>query len=205
LYPLPRTLGKILPRILSWKANFQKVVEIHARICVLEYLARKEDMIDWNTSDKSWISKFNLHPSHSSYSLQRSCWKLHSSFNFDHWIQIQPDHTLCFDGASKGKTGEACAGGALFELRGKTNNKVEAYALLKGIHLVKNRQIQTLNIVGDSKTIIRMMILGSDPKNMSLKRVIDRIRLFSRTLKVDFFHVLRGNNVKVDNMAKLAI
>jgi ribonuclease HI len=108
-------------------------------------------------------------------------------------------------------------GGVLFEPRGKiilnfywnlgmeTNNKVEAYALLKGIQLVNRRQIQTLNVVGDSKTIIRMMIQGSDPKNLSLKRVIDRIRLSSRTLKVKFFHVLRGNNVEADKMANLAI
>jgi ribonuclease HI len=87
----------------------------------------------------------------------------------------------------------------------ETNNKVEAYALLKGIQLEKHRQIQTLNAVGDSKTIIRIMILGSDPKNLSLKRVIDRICLFSRTLKVNYFHVLRGNNVEADKMANLAI
>jgi hypothetical protein len=49
------------------------------------------------------------------------------------------------------------------------------------------------------------MIQGSEPKNMSLKRVIDRIRLSSRTLKVKFFHVLRGNNVEADKMANLAI
>jgi hypothetical protein len=62
-----------------------------------------------------------------------------------------------------------------------------------------------LNVVGDLKTIIRMMILGSDPKKLSLKRVIDRIHLFSRTLKVKKFHVLRGNNVEADKMANLAI
>lgn len=50
-----------------------------------------------------------------------------------------------------------------------------------------------------------MMILGSDPKNPSLKRVIDRIRLSSRTLKFNFFHVLRGNNVEADQMANLTI
>jgi hypothetical protein len=62
-----------------------------------------------------------------------------------------------------------------------------------------------LNTVGDSKKIIIMMILGSDPKNMSLKRVIERICLFSRTLKVKKFHVLRGNNIEADKMANLAI
>jgi hypothetical protein len=69
--------------------------------------------------------------------------------------------------------------------------------------LAKQQQIQTLNVVGDSKTIIRMMILGSDPKNMSLKRVIDIILLFSRTLKVKKIHALRGNNVEADKMTNL--
>jgi ribonuclease HI len=86
-----------------------------------------------------------------------------------------------------------------------TNNKAEVYALLKGLHLENQSQIQNLNVVGDSKVIIRMMIQGSEPKNLSLKRVIDRIHLLTRTLKTNFFHVLRCNNEEVDKMANLAI
>jgi ribonuclease HI len=108
-------------------------------------------------------------------------------------------------------------GGVLFEPGGKrilnyywnpgkdANNKAEACALLKGLQLENQRQIQNLNVVGDSKTIIRMMIQGSEPRNMSLKRVIDRIRLSTRTLKTKFFHIPRCNNVEADKMAKLAI
>jgi hypothetical protein len=40
---------------------------------------------------------------------------------------------------------------------------------------------------------------------MSLKRVIDKILLSTRTLKTKFFHVLRCNNVEADKMANLAI
>jgi hypothetical protein len=87
----------------------------------------------------------------------------------------------------------------------KTNNKVESYSFLKDIQLAKHRQIQILNVVGYSKRIIKIMIMGSDPKNLSLKRVIERIRLFSRTLKVKKIHVLRGNNAEDDKMASLAI
>jgi ribonuclease HI len=107
--------------------------------------------------------------------------------------------------------------GVLFEPGGKiilnyywnlgkdTNNKAKAYALLKGLQLANQRQIQSLNIVGDSKTIIRMMIQGSEPKNLSLKRVIDKICISTRTLKTKFFHVLRGNNEEADKMANVAI
>jgi ribonuclease HI len=40
----------------------------------------------------------------------------------------------------------------------ENNNKAEAYALLKGLQLAIQRHIQNLNIIGYSKTIIRMMI-----------------------------------------------
>ena len=50
-----------------------------------------------------------------------------------------------------------------------------------------------------------MMILGFEPKNLSLKRVIDRIRIITRTLKPNFLHVLRDNNKEADNMANEAI
>ena len=87
----------------------------------------------------------------------------------------------------------------------ETNNKAEAYALLKGIQLENQRQIQNLNVVGDSKTIIRMMIQGFEPKKLSLKRVIDKILLSMRTLKTKFFHILICNNEEADKMANLAI
>jgi hypothetical protein len=72
----------------------------------------------------------------------------------------------------------------------ETNNKVEAYALLQGIQLEKKRKIQNLNVVGDSKTLIRIMILGSSPHNMSLKILIDRICLLVGSMHIKYFHVL---------------
>jgi hypothetical protein len=50
-----------------------------------------------------------------------------------------------------------------------------------------------------------MMILGFEQKNLSLKRVIDRIRIITRTLKPNLLHVLRDNNQEADNMANEAI
>jgi ribonuclease HI len=35
-----------------------------------------------------------------------------------------------------------------------TNNQEEAYALLKGMKLTKNRNIHTLTVIGDSKLIL---------------------------------------------------
>jgi ribonuclease HI len=91
--------------------------------------------------------------------------------------------------------GEAGAGGVLFEPGGKkslsyhwnlgmdTNNKAEAYALLKGIQLTQTQKIRELNVLGDSKNIIRMMVHGSNPRDLSLKQVTDRIRVDSGTLR----------------------
>jgi ribonuclease HI len=108
-------------------------------------------------------------------------------------------------------------GGVLYEPGGKiilnyywnigkdTNNKAEAYALLKGLQLAKTHQISNLNVIGDSKTVIRMMVQGTDPKNLSLKRIIDRIRVDSKSLKPTFFHILRENNTTTDKLVNEAI
>jgi ribonuclease HI len=85
----------------------------------------------------------------------------------------------------------------------ETNNKAEAYALLQGIHLEKQRKIQILNVVGDSKTIIRIMISGSSPHNMSLKILIDRICLLVGSMHINYFQVLRINNAKADKMVRV--
>jgi hypothetical protein len=62
-----------------------------------------------------------------------------------------------------------------------------------------------MNVVADSKTIIRIMIQGSGPKHLSLKRNIDRICIITRTLNPIFLHVLRENNKEADKMANEAI
>jgi ribonuclease HI len=86
-----------------------------------------------------------------------------------------------------------------------TNNKVEAYALLKGIQLAQTQQIRDLNALGDSKTIIRLMVHGTDPRDLSLKRIIDRIRVDSQDIKITFYHIMREHNKEADKMANEAI
>jgi ribonuclease HI len=165
-----------------------------------------EDPTNWNDLEKEWMASFNLKSSKPPTSAHRSCWQLHNIQNIEIWIQKQQVHTLCFDGASKGNPGEAGAGGGvLFKPRGKrnlnyhwnigmdTNNKVEAYALLKGIQLTQTQQIRELNALGDSKNIIRMMVHGSNPRYLSLKQVMDRIRVESQDIKITFYHIIREN------------
>jgi ribonuclease HI len=179
-----------------------------------------EDPTKWNVREKDWMASFNLRISKHTNTTNRSSWQLHSILNIEPWIQKKKVHTLCFDGASKGNPGEAGGGGGggvLFEPGGKkslsyhwnlgteTNNKVEAYALLKGVQLSQTKEIRELVVLGDSKTIIRMMIQGTNPRDPSLKKIMDRIRMVSRDIKTTFYHILRENNIEADKMANAAI
>jgi ribonuclease HI len=133
------------------------------------------------------------------------------------WLNTQKSHVLCFDGASKGNPGEAGAGGVLFGPRGQrmityswnlgttTNNSAEAYALLKGTQIAKERQINKLIIIGDSKTIIRYFVKSTNPKNSMLKRIIDRTRDTISSMRPCFYHVRRANNWRADEQANKAI
>jgi hypothetical protein len=91
------------------------------------------------------------------------------------------------------------------EFGDKNKQKVEVYSLLQGIHLAKQSQIQNLNVVGDSKTIIRIMILGSLPHKINLKILIDIIHLLVGSMHILYFHVLRINNAEEEKMANTAI
>jgi len=50
-----------------------------------------------------------------------------------------------------------------------------------------------------------MMIQGTEPKKLSLKNIINRICVDSRTLKPTFFHVLRENNKAAEKLVNEAI
>jgi hypothetical protein len=49
------------------------------------------------------------------------------------------------------------------------NNKEEAYTVLQGAQIAKNKFISQLNIVGDSQNIIRYFVSSSIPKDDGLK------------------------------------
>jgi hypothetical protein len=49
------------------------------------------------------------------------------------------------------------------------------------------------------------MILGSSPHNTSLRNLIAQIRLLAGPMHINYFHVLRINNVEADKLANKAI
>jgi hypothetical protein len=77
--------------------------------------------------------------------------------------------------------------------------------MYQGVQLVKQRQISNLNIIGDSKNIIRIFIRNSTPKDIRLKKIVDHIRLTLKNIQVNYYHVVRKHNIVADEMANLAI
>ena len=60
-------------------------------------------------------------------------------------------------------------------------------------------------MVGDSQSIIKCLVNGVEPKDISFARLIKRITAIFKTLqKVTFFHVLRENNKDADLEANKA-
>ena len=91
-----------------------------------------------------------------------------SSEDFKIWWKKLGCSSLFFDGASKGNLGMAGAeGGVFFESKGnklkeyawgigrKTNNGAEWLALIKGMELARNVNIEELVVFGDSIMVVR--------------------------------------------------
>lgn len=57
-----------------------------------------------------------------------------------------------------------------------SKNRVEAYALLKGLTLAKSSQIQNLTVLGDSGLIIQHMQFNSNPAEPRLSSILERIK-----------------------------
>jgi len=87
----------------------------------------------------------------------------------------------------------------------ETNNRFESYVLFYEILLVKHKKINTLNVVGDSKIIIILMISGSSPKDLSLNKIMNWIWLHSSGILMCFLHAYRHNNFEVDELANQEI
>ena len=50
-----------------------------------------------------------------------------------------------------------------------------------------------------------MMIQGKNPRESSLKKIVDRIRMVSLDIKTTFYHILTKNNIKAEKMANATI
>ena len=137
--------------------------------------------------------------------------------NFDTWGKNLASYLMFFDGAAKGNRGCAGAGGVIRNIEGHiehifawglgqdTNSQAEGLALLQGLKILHQLNIKEAKIIGDSQTIIKMLVENTSPKDIRLLRLMMRIKQITNSFhKVSFFHVMRNNNKDVDMEANRA-
>lgn len=87
-----------------------------------------------------------------------------------------------------------------------TNMQAEAMALLQGLKHLRDLGIEKVIILGDSQSLIRILVDNTSPRDFQLAIVVTKIRnLVGSFLQVNFFHVLRQNNKEADVEANKAI
>jgi ribonuclease HI len=85
-----------------------------------------------------------------------------------------------------------------------SNNIVEAYALWKGVNLVREKGIQKITILGDSLLVIRALIKRHAVGNNVIINIIAcTLSLLNEFEIHSMFHIKREHNSLVDHWAKV--
>ena len=83
-----------------------------------------------------------------------------------------------------------------------SNNKVEAYGLLLGLKILRDKKISNTIIFGDSSIIIQAMVSGNLPKNVALSQILHRSKHLERQIGgIDYYYILRIKNKQADSQA----
>jgi ribonuclease HI len=86
-----------------------------------------------------------------------------------------------------------------------TNNRAEILAVYMGLKLAQERNIQTLTVIGDSEIVIKELRGLSISSKRPLKGISSGINSLKKNfISLRFFHILRAQNTKADNLAKAA-
>lgn len=85
-----------------------------------------------------------------------------------------------------------------------TSIQAEVMALFQGIKMLKTLGFTEAIVLGDSQVIINAMVSKTNLVDIWLARTISRIKGMIKSLKLEFFHVLRNNNKEVDVEANKA-
>ena len=84
--------------------------------------------------------------------------------------------------------------------------QAEALALLQGLKKAKAIGLSDVSIIGDSQSLIKVLVEDSSPADIRLARVISRIRTLVKSFRTTtFLHVLRENNKAADLEANRAV
>ena len=83
----------------------------------------------------------------------------------------------------------------------ESNNIIEALALWQGLVIAKNKRINKLIVLGDSRIVIQEIVKGTLPNQLHLRQLIKKIQVLALYFhKIDFYHILRIHN-KEANLA----
>jgi ribonuclease HI len=128
------------------------------------------------------------------------------------------DHVRCwsyFDGASQNNVGGASGILYLDEhhwlkyvvgLGNISNNKAKILSLKMLIMVARDKGVQNLQILGDSKLIIDWFRLKRPPKNSFLRLIYDEItHLLSLFSHINFVHIYQERNHVVDALSKMGL
>jgi len=128
------------------------------------------------------------------------------------------NHSLHFDGCSKGNPGPAGIGAVLYEKSdemwggskyigsNKTNNQAEYEALIFGLEHALEYGIKHLLVFGDSLLVIQQINKIYKVKNKGLIELYNKIVILTNQFQyIEFIHVYRDKNTRADELANLAL
>ena len=82
----------------------------------------------------------------------------------------------------------------------KTNNEVEWLALFQGLEMIDTITFTRLLIFGDSCQVILKMKIGYTTRSIKCRRLHSKISQLHIPESMDYYHILRANNVKANTM-----
>lgn len=140
--------------------------------------------------------------------------------NDKQYFKVYPeyDYVLKFDGCSKGNPGLAGAGAVLYNFEKEvwsadffvgekaTNNNAEYAGLILGLQQAKAFNIKNLQVIGDSQLVINQMKGIYNCRSENLIDLYDKAKEIEGFFdKIEYFHVLRNQNKRADELANIAI
>ncbi len=127
------------------------------------------------------------------------------------------NYKLYTDGGARGNPGPAGIGGVLYKddnlfdsfssyIGRGTNNQSEYLAILKGIELALEHNIDTLDCFLDSELVVKQLNREYKVKNEELAKIF--IKIYNLTLKfkkITFTHIRREYNKEADALVNRAL
>lgn len=124
---------------------------------------------------------------------------------------------LFTDGGARGNPGPAAIGGVMYDGKNKiadfsqyigqtTNNQAEYQALLKGLDLALENNIQNLECFLDSELVVKQMNKEYKVKDKELAKIFVKVyNLSLKFKKISFSHVRREYNKEADTLVNKAL